>query len=230
MHSATVVTGTTLTPRMRRVTLRCPALAGAEVRPAQDVELLLREQNGRRVKRRYTIRRFWPEGGELDVDVVLHGDGPGARWGATARPGDAVEFQGPRGKLELRPAPWHLLVGDESALPAIAAIAEALNAAAEPALAVVEVHDAAEEQPVAADVRWVHRAGTAPGGAELLEAALTGLQPPDGARAYLLGESRAMIALRPLVEAAGIAHENVFVKGYWNVGRPDRLAGRAPRS
>jgi len=65
---------------------------------------------------------------------------------------------------------------------------------------------------------------------ELLEAALTGLQPPDGARAYLLGESRAMIALRPLVEAAGIAHENVFVKGYWNVGRPDRLAGRAPRS
>jgi len=229
VHSATVVAGTTLTPRMRRVTLRCPALAGAEVRPAQDVELLLREPSGRRVKRRYTISRFRADRGELDLDVVLHGDGPGARWGATAQPGDPVEFQGPRGKLELRPAPWHLLVGDESALPAIAAIAEALSAADEPALAVVEVHDPDEQQPIAAaDVRWVHRAGAAPGGAELLGAALAGLQPPAGARAYLLGESRAMIALRPLVEAAGIAHENVFVKGYWNVGRPDRLAGRAP--
>ena len=232
MHSATVVAATTLTPRMRRVTLACSALTGTVVRPAQDVELLLREQSGRRVKRRYTIRRFRSAAGELDVDVVLHGDGPGARWGATAQPGDSVEFQGPRGKLELRAAPWHLLVGDESALPAIAAIAEALPPA-EPALAVLEIHDAAEQQPVGtADVRWVHRTaaapGAAPGGAELLGAALAGLRPPEGARAYLLGESRAMIALRALVEAAGIAHENVFVKGYWNVGRPDRLAGRAP--
>jgi len=229
VHSATVVDSTTLTPRMRRVTLVCPALAGTAVQPAQDVELLLREASGRRVKRRYTIRHFRPETGELDVDVVLHGDGPGARWGATAQPGDPVEFQGPRGKLELRPAPWHLLVGDESALPALAAIAEALAAAGEPALAVIEVQDAAEQQPVGtSDVRWVHRGEAAPGGSELLSAELTGLRPPPAARAYLLGESRAMIALRGLVEATGVAHENVFVKGYWNVGRPDRLAGRAP--
>ena len=230
MYSATVVTSAPVTPRMRRVTIRCAALAGGTIRPAQDVELLLREPSGRRVKRRYTIRHFRPESGELDLDVALHGDGPGARWGETAQPGDTVEFQGPRGKLEVRPAPWHLLVGDESALPAIAAIAEALPPA-EPALAVVEVHDAAEHQLVGtADVRWVHRAGAAPGGAELLADALGGLRPPEGARAYLMGESRAMIALRALVEAAGVEHDNVFVKGYWNVGRPDRLAGRAPGS
>jgi NADPH-dependent ferric siderophore reductase len=213
---------------MRRVTVQCPALAGSTIRPAQDVELLLREEGGRRVKRRYTIRRFRPSEGELDLDVVLHGDGPGARWGTNAQPGDPVEFQGPRGKLELRPAPWHLLVGDESALPAIAAIAEALPPT-EPALAIVELHDEAEQQPVGtADVRWVHRGDVAPGGPELLAGALAGLRPPPGARAYLMGESRAMIALRALVEAAGVEHENVFVKGYWNVGRPDRLAGRAP--
>jgi NADPH-dependent ferric siderophore reductase len=228
VRSATVVAGTALTPRMRRVTIRCPELAGETLRPAQDVELLLREAGGRRVKRRYTIRRFRSENGELDLDVVLHGDGPGAQWGATAQPGDEVEFQGPRGKLELRPAPWHLLVGDESALPAIAAIAEALPPD-EPALAFVEVADAAEQQPVGtADVRWVHRGDVPPGDPELLTAALDGLRPPPGARAYLMGESRAMIALRSVVEAAGVEHENVFVKGYWNVGRPDRLAGRAP--
>jgi hypothetical protein len=37
-----------------------------------------------------------------------------------------------------------------------------------------------------------------------------------------------MVALRPVVEGRGIAHDAVFLKGYWNRGRPDRLAGRPP--
>jgi len=228
VRSATVTATAALGPRLRRVTIRSDAMLGVEIRPAQDVELLLREPSGRRVKRRYTIRHARPGTGELDLDVVLHGEGPGARWGAEARPGDEVEFQGPRGKLELRPAPWHLLVGDESALPAIATIAEALPRE-QAAVAYVEVQDAADEQPVTGtEVHWLHRGDATPGGVELLAAALAGIAPPAGARAYLMGESRAMIALRAVVEAAGLEHENVFVKGYWNVGRPDRLAGRAP--
>src|SRR5213592_3107604 len=156
---------------MRRVTVRCDAMRGVEVRPAQDVELLLREASGRRVKRRYTIRQGRPDTGELDLDVLLHGDGPGARWGATAEPGDIVEFQGPRGKLELRRAPAHLLVGDESALPAIAVICEALPGD-EPAQAVIEVQDASDELPVSGDVHWVHRGSAPPGTADLLIATL----------------------------------------------------------
>lgn len=238
IHSALVVAATTLTPRMRRVTVRAESMAGVAIRPAQDVELLLREESGRRVKRRYTIRAARPETGELDLDVLLHGSGPGSSWGATAAPGDAVEFQGPRGKLELRPAPWHLLVGDESALPAIATIVEALPAG-QSSVALVEVTDPSDELPLPGEVRWVHRGPASAGGAELLAAALdgvdipTGTVPtgavPTGARAYLLGESRAMIALRAGLEARGIAHDAIFVKGYWNLGRPDRLAGRAPR-
>src|SRR4051812_29837925 len=212
---------------MRRVMVRSEAMAGVSLRPAQDVELWLRDAADRRVKRRYTIRQARPESGELDLDVLLHGDGPGSSWGANAAPDDEVEFQGPRGKLELRSAPWHLLVGDESALPAIAAIAEALPDD-ETAVAFVEVRDETDVLPVAADTRWVHRGSAAAGGADLLTTALEGIAPPAGARAYLMGESRAMVALRSVVEAAGVAHENVFVKGYWNVGRPDRLAGRAP--
>ena len=214
---------------MRRVTVRADAMRGVEVRPAQDVELLLREESGRRVKRRYTIRYARPDTGEFDLDVLLHGDGPGARWGAAASPGDEVEFQGPRGKLELRSANWHLLVGDESALPAIAAICEALGGR-EPAVAVIEVQDETDELPVPADTRWVHRGGTPAGGAQLLAAALEELKAPPGAHGYLMGETRAMVTLRTVLEDHGLEHDAIFVKGYWNLGRPDRLAGRAPKS
>ncbi|MDT4905968.1 MAG: hypothetical protein QOH52_3984 [Pseudonocardiales bacterium] len=231
-HPAKVVAAVDLTPRMRRITLRAESMRGIELRPAQDVELLLREPSGRRVKRRYTIRHARPDAGELDLDVLLHGSGPGSHWGATARPGDEVEFQGPRGKLELRPAPWHLLVGDESALPAIAAISAALPVD-EPALALIEVGDDSDHLPVDhADVHWLHRGTASAGGPDLLAAALedldlAGLAGLPG-RGYLMGESRAMVALRAVLEGRGIAHDAIFVKGYWNVGRPDRLAGRAP--
>jgi NADPH-dependent ferric siderophore reductase len=226
-HRAQVLQAVQLTPRMRRVTLRCDALVGLAFRPAQDVELLLREAGGRRVKRRYTIRHARPELGELDLDVLLHGAGPGAQWGAHAAPGEDVEFQGPRGKLELRPAVRHLLIGDESALPAIGSICEALPDG-ERATALIEVCDAADEQPVAAEVRWIHRGSTAAGSSALLADALERIEIAEGTRGYLLGESRAMVTLRAELEARGVPHDAIFVKGYWNVGRPDRLAGRSP--
>jgi len=228
IHHGQVLAGRDLTPRMRRVTVRSEAMLGVELRPAQDVELHLVDASGRRVKRRYTIRAARPEAGELDLDVLLHGDWPGSQWGRTAAPGDPVSFQGPRGKLELRPAAWHLLVGDESALPAIAAICEALPAA-EPALAVLEVQDAADELPVTADSHWVHRGAAAPGTPDQLLPVVESLTLPDGpGHGYLLGETRSMVALRALLEARGLAHEAIFVKGYWNIGRPDRIAGRRP--
>lgn len=228
IHRGEVVAAADLTPRMRRVTVRAEAMRGIELRAAQDVELHLADATGRRVKRRYTIRAARPATGELDLDVLLHGDWPGSTWGRTAVPGDPVSFQGPRGKLELRPAGWHLLVGDESALPAIAAICAALPAD-EPALAVLEVQDAADELPVAADTHWVHRGTSAPGTPDHLLPVVESLPLPAGpGHGYLLGETRSMVTLRALLEARGLAHEAIFVKGYWNIGRPDRIAGRRP--
>jgi NADPH-dependent ferric siderophore reductase len=228
-HTARVLAVAELTPRMRRVTVQADTLIGVLTRPAQDVELLLREPTGRRVKRRYTIREARPVTGELDLDVLLHGDGPGSSWGAGAAPGDTVEFMGPRGKLTITPADWHLLVGDESALPAIAAICQS-RPADEPALAVIEVAGPADELPVpGADVQWVHRGTSAPGTPELLVPVVTNLPLPAGAgHGYLMGETRTMVALRAVLEARGLDHEAIFVKGYWNIGRPDRIAGRAP--
>ncbi|MFN2518469.1 MAG: siderophore-interacting protein, partial [Jatrophihabitantaceae bacterium] len=214
-----------------RVTVQADSMIDVRTRPAQDVELFLREEGGgRRVKRRYTIRHVRPGRGELDLDVLLHGAGPGSNWGATAAPGDTVQFQGPRGKLVLTSADWHLLAGDESALPAIATVCEAL-APTEPAVALIEVRDASDELalPVSAQVRWVHRGNAAIGTPTLLAAAIDALAPRSGTgHAYLMGETRSMVALRAVLETRGIAHDEIFVKGYWSVARPDRLAGRSP--
>jgi NADPH-dependent ferric siderophore reductase len=231
-HRAAVVATHQLTPRMRRVTVRADSMVGVATRPAQDVELFLQEDSGRRVKRRYTIRQARPEHGELDLDVLVHGHGPGSTWGATAAPGDVVEFQGPRGKLELKPADWHLLAGDESALPAIAAVCAALPPS-QRAIAVIEVGDASDELPLppSAEAHWLHRGGTPPGTPELLVPALAALAlPPGTGHGYLMGETRSMVALRAVLEGRGLAHEAIFVKGYWNIGRPDRVAGRSPAS
>jgi NADPH-dependent ferric siderophore reductase len=228
-HSAVVVAATALTPRMRRVTVQADSMIGAQLRPAQDVELLLREPGGRRVKRRYTIRQARPESGQLDLDVLMHGHGPGSAWGQSAQPGDRIEFMGPRGKLTITPAGWHLLVGDESALPAIAAISAALPPD-EPAQAVIEVRDTDDELPVAADVRWVHRGTGEPGRPDALLAAVAARPLPPHGHAYLMGETRTMVGLRALLESRGFGHDAIFVKGYWNVGRPDRIAGRSPRA
>jgi NADPH-dependent ferric siderophore reductase len=215
---------------MCRVTVQSDAMIGIELRPAQDVELHLVDASGRRVKRRYTIRTARPDLGELDLDVLLHGDWAGSTWGATAAPGDAISFQGPRGKLQLTTADWHLLVGDESALPAIAAICESLPES-ETAIAVIEVQDSSDELPIArASVHWVHRGDAAPGAPDRLLPVVESLSWPSGAgHGYLMGETRTMVALRAVLEARGLAHEAIFVKGYWNIGRPDRVAGRAPR-
>ncbi len=228
VHSGRVVAAEQLTARMRRVTVASEAMRGVEIRPAQDIEVHLREAAGRRVKRRYTIRHARPECGELDLDVLLHGIGAGAAWGATAAPGDEVSFQGPRGKLEIRHAPWHVLCGDESALAAIAAITESLPED-EQSVAVIEVGGAGDELPVRGDVRWVHRGAHPPGTPDLLVPVCEALTVPHGwAQFYLLGETRSMVALRALFEGRGAAHDTIFVKGYWNIGRPDRIAGTTP--
>jgi len=82
-------------------------------------------------RRRCTVPRSDPERRRLTVDVVVHGAaGVGGPWAAAARPGDVLVFTGPSGAYRPDPAAdWHLLAGDESALPAIAAAAEAVPAA-----------------------------------------------------------------------------------------------------
>ncbi len=216
-HTAVVRACLALTPRTLRLTLAGPSLVGLRSLPAQDVEVLVTEGPGAPVKRRYTIRNARPASGEIDLDVVLHEPGgPGSRWAEQAPLGSPVEFIGPCGKLEILPSDWHLFVGDESSLPAIAALCEALPDY-EAATAVVQVGSDDDRVPIACgDICWVARGEAPAAEVNLLRSAVEdfALPGPNG-RAYLLGEFQAVRILRDRLIARGLGPDRVFAKSYW---------------
>ncbi|MDG4814853.1 MULTISPECIES: siderophore-interacting protein [unclassified Micromonospora] len=176
--------------------------------------------------RAYTVRAFDAAANELTIDVVHHGDeGVAGPWAARLRPGDPVRFVGPGGAYAPSPdADWHLLVGDESALPAIAAALERLPADA-PARVFLEVADAAEEQPLPSkgdvELTWLHR-GDRPVG-EALVAAVRALDfPPGTVHAFVHGEANFVRELRRLLRVErGVPREWLSISGYWRRGMDD---------
>jgi len=175
------------------------------------------------VVRTYTVRRWLPEIPEMWLDFVVHGDeGIAGPWAANAKPGDPVYFMGPGGGYAPDPeADWHLLAGDESALPAIAAALEGMPPGAI-AKAFIEVEDAAEEQklesPGDAEITWLHRGGR-PVGAALVEA-VRGLTFPAGrVHAFVHGEAGVVRSLRKyLVDERCVPRDDLSISGYWRRG------------
>ena len=212
-----------LTPRMRRVQLTSPDLDRFDYLPGQDMALTFRRGDAPPVRRRYTIRHYDRDQRIVDLDFVLHGDGPGMRWAQAARPGDAIEVVGPRGKITLVPdAGWHLFAGDATAVPGALAMMEALPADV-PTLAFLQVDDRAERQSVAADRRdlitWAYEPH-APNGDTGLAAALAGAALPSiRGHAYLAGEVALVSALKATLVSRGWAMDDISAKAYWNRGR-----------
>ncbi|WP_103532998.1 siderophore-interacting protein [Streptomyces sp. SM11] len=170
--------------------------------------------------RGFTVRSYDRERNVMTVDFVLHGEGgPASRWGADARVGDVLGMVGPS-SLYARPLPAArrmLLAGDESALPAIATLLEALPAGTG-AVVYAEVADAAEERalpPAAggAEVHWVHRDG----GGSLVAAVREAGPDLDGVdAAWVAGEASAVRALRRhLVDERKLPKAAVEFSGYW---------------
>ncbi|WP_051580348.1 siderophore-interacting protein [Pseudonocardia acaciae] len=240
-----------VTPRMARVTLGGEELAGyPPFAPDQRIKLFFpvagqsrpampRASSGgpvwppgepRPIIRSYTVRRFDPDAGELDVDFVLHGEhGPAAEWAARAEPGDWVGVSDPGGRY--RPdasAGAHLIIGDESALPAIATVLDALRDFDGPIEAYIEVADPAEEQPLpttaATRPHWLHR-GDAPPGRPLLDAVRaaelpTGV-PPSRCQAWLSAEATAVRDIRAhLLDDRALPRRMIYATGYWRATRP----------
>ncbi|MCU1457980.1 MAG: Siderophore-interacting protein [Actinomycetia bacterium] len=225
-----VVEATEIAPRVRRLSFTGPDLARFGYVAGQDLMFLI-PTAAEPVRRRYTIRRFDRARVVVDVDFVIHGDGPAARWAAGAEPGAEIEAVGPRGKVVLEPeVDWHLFAGDESAIPATFAMVEALDAGV-PALAFLEVDGPLDEQPTGAVVadlrlRWLHRGDAEPGTTTLLHDALAVAELPPGAGyAYLNGELQTVKALKATLAARGFAPDRMSAKGYWSVGRPNATHG-----
>lgn len=213
-----------LTPGMQRITLTAPELAGFRYDPGQDVMLLVGAEDVRPVRRRYTIRSLDRATLTLTLNVVLHGDGPGERWIRAARAGDRIEGIGPRGKVTASPAAdWHLFMGDESAMPAILAMSEALPGDADATL-VIEVPTPADELepsgPARIRVSWLHRLAGSPGQPDLLAAEAADVElPPGSGHAYLLGEASVVSRLREILAGRGLGQDQMSPKAYWGRGR-----------
>ncbi|QEU95544.1 siderophore-interacting protein [Streptomyces kanamyceticus] len=241
-HVAHVVRTERLTPHMQRVVLGGEGLAQFTAGECTDhyVKLLfdaegvtypepfdmqrIREEFPREqwpVTRTYTVRWWDPEARELAVDFVIHGDqGLAGPWARDARLGDTIRFLGPGGGYAPdADAGWHLLAGDESALPAIAAAAEALPSGAV-ARIFVEVEGPEEEQKIATDaeVVWLHR-GERPVG-ELLVEAVRALEFPAGeVQAFVHGEAGFVKELRRYLRVEHeVPRERLSISGYWRVG------------
>jgi NADPH-dependent ferric siderophore reductase len=230
-----VTSAVALTPTMRRIRCTAPGLAGLSYRPGQDLMLAV-PAAGASFRRRYTIRAFDPAAPSVDIDVVLHGDGPAAAWAASVQPGGRIEAIGPRGKVTVdADADWHLFAGDDSAVPASLAMAESLPDP-DRALVVLEV-DGHEDQQQAytADgreiaVRWLHRAGADPASATNLVAALETIDLPGGhGHAYLAGELRAVAVMRAALLGRGLTPERISAKPYWRAGRANAAHGEPER-
>ncbi|MFD8572809.1 siderophore-interacting protein [Streptomyces sp. NPDC057694] len=242
-RSAQVVRTERLTPHMQRVVLGGSGLAdfpaeleytdhymkllfappGVTYEEPFDVERI-REELPREqwpVTRTYTVRAWDPTARELTVDFVVHGDeGLAGPWSAAAQPGETIHFMGPGGAY--RPdlaADWHLLAGDESALPAIAAALETLPEGTR-AHAFIEIEGPEEEQKIdtPVEVTWLHRAGRPVG--QALVAAVTGLDFPEGRlHAFVHGEAGFVKELRRYLRVEReIPREDLSISGYWRLG------------
>ncbi len=175
--------------------------------------------------RTYTVRAWDPAAVELTIDVVQHGDaGVAGPWAAAARPGDVLHLMGPGGAYAPDPeADWHLLVGDASVLPAIAASLARIPEGV-PVHVIAEVHDEAEELPLespgALAVTWLHRGdagAVADPRDEPLAVAVHALEfPPGRVHAFVHGEAVAVRELRRhLLADRGLDRRDLSISGYW---------------
>lgn len=176
--------------------------------------------------RNYSVRRFRRDvhghGSVLEADFVLHGDhGRATAWAGRAEAGQRLGVAGPRMHWVTDPeAEWSLLVGDETALPAIAATLESLPPGHR-ALAFVEVDGLDERQPIDAvcdaQVTWLSRDGAPAGtGTRLVDAVRAAELPPGRAKVWAAGESMAIRDVREhLRDERGLPPETLHAIGYW---------------
>jgi NADPH-dependent ferric siderophore reductase len=240
----TVKRVTSVTPYMKRITLTGDDLEGfvsasydnhvkvffprpgeAEpLMPAFSEGRVLVDESARPIARDYTPRRYDEAAKELDIDFAIHDAGPATTWATQARPGDKVGIGGPRGSFVVPDDfDWYLLIGDETALPAIGRRLEELRPATR-AIVIAEVADAAEEQIFASKasvtINWLHRGQQSAGSTTLMEDALRSLKLPVGdGYAFIAAESEVAKRLRRILVDER-QHPKVWVKasGYWKGG------------
>lgn len=241
------------TPRFARVTLGGPELAGfRSLAPDDHVKVLLPVPGAdqphvpevidgridwavgaqRRITRDYTPLQRDDQHGLLRLDMVLHDAGAAAAWADQAAPGHVVGVAGPRGSYVWdEPITDVVMLGDETALPAISRWLEELPSEAT-AQVVVELADETDQRPLPSaatvEVRWVHRNGYAPGDGGVLEDAvrlIADIRP--GALVWAAGEAGAVQRVRRELADSGVPTDRIIGRGYWKRGVADHQEAHA---
>lgn len=216
-----------LAPSMVRVVLGGAQLAGFTSLGFDDHVKLFFPASGEAAPemRDFTPRRYDAGAGELSIDFFLHEAGPAANWAMQVSPGQLLSVGGPRGSLiiPVEGIDSHVLIGDETALPAIGRRLEELPSSAS-AFVVMETGVGAQDYPLASrarlEVRKIVRAAEAVAGAKrIVEALRTVPFSPGSWFTWVAGESQVAREIRRnLTAERGIDKRRVKAAGYWRLG------------
>ncbi|MBI1685463.1 siderophore-interacting protein [Caulobacter hibisci] len=209
-----------LSPGMLRLAFASPDLHDFVSAGFDDhIKLFFPVEGGEPVMRDYTPRSFDTAAATLVIDFAVHEAGPATAWALSAKVGDTLNIGGPRGSVLLPEAlPWLVLIGDETALPAIGRRLE--EAGADETITTLGLVDAADDAlAVETKAAWTPHWLVRDGGddAETLIAALDAVLPADKEGfVWLAAEARVAKALRAhLVEVRGLSPKQIKAAGYW---------------
>lgn len=214
-----------LTPRMVRIVFEGAELSDFVSPGADDhIKLFFADPQGETVMRDYTPRAYDHGEQSLTVDFALREAGPATAWAQAAQKGDTLQIGGPRGSSVIAQIfDWWLMIGDETALPAIARRSEEL-AAGTKAITLVAVTDAQDEQgfagPANVERLWVHRPGSEAADPTALLSAARNLSLPEGRGfIWIAAEAGVARALRDhFLAERGHPRHHLKAAGYWVAG------------
>ncbi len=226
-RSLTVESVTDITPGMRRIVLKGEDLSDfTSLAPDDHIKVIVPGADGGEERRDYTPRRYDNAARSLTIDFALHEAGPVTQWAIDASVGTPLEIGGPRGSAVVAGTVerW-LLVGDQTALPAIGRRIE--ESGANTTVTVVAAVDGPEERQIfetsaALSTRWVYRPLSDATNAEPLIAALAGIDIISGTFVWIAAEASVARAIRAyLVEERGYPLTWIKASGYWAQGKAD---------
>jgi NADPH-dependent ferric siderophore reductase len=217
-----------LTPQMRRIRFGGDDLAGfTSLSPDDHVKVIVPDGGGDTARRDYTPRRFDADKQELEIDFALHADGPVTVWARAAKVGETIEIGGPRGSAVLPyDFDWWILIGDETALPAIGRRLEEMPRGAR-VTTIAAVTDEAEQQSFSTQTShtaiWVHRPyDKAVDSEPIIEAIRDLKRPPGDGFIWIAAEAGVARKLRQhVVDVMGQPLQWLKASGYWVKGQAD---------
>lgn len=218
----TVETIEALTPNMRRIVFRSPDLVDfVSGSPDDHIKVFLPGGDGSPVMRDYTPRRYDNAGTSLTIDFALHEAGPVTAWAMAAQVGDHLAIGGPRGSAIIPDVfDWYMLIGDETALPAIGRRLEELRPGV-PVTVIGLVDNAAETQdftsPANLSAHWVYRDVAGADDVASASAVIDKLFPAYGdGFVWLAAEAQVAKGLRAhILEVHKHTAQQMKAAGYW---------------